>query len=578
MLDGCCLVVSPLIALMQDQVKRLKDLNISAASIHSGMHHSEVKRHLENAVENGYKLLYVSPERIQHPLFREYLAGINISFFAVDEAHCISQWGHDFRPDYLKLQTLRTLFPEKSFLALTATATDEVQQDIIKQLQLRNPAYFRQSFKKPDLHYSVGHNDFKIQAVSHNLQNNESALVYCRSRKQTELLAKELINQNLNAAFYHAGLQKQQRMQTQESWMRNETKIIVATTAFGMGIDKSDVRKVVHYDAPENMEAYYQEAGRAGRDHKKAHALLFWNKQDIERLQQSGAIKFPETSYLRKIYQSVCEYLQIAIGSEPDRYFDFDLVDFCKKFAYAVPPALSAIKLLEQEGLWTITDAVYKPASFQFVTEREALDALIESDSKLGTVCLSLLRSYTAVFHYPAIISIQELAKTNRLTIEETEAILLHLHRINAADYKKATDKPQLYFHHYRVDSAHLLIDQQRIEKLRKQHQARTAYMIAFLHNETLCREKMILEYFGEKAENACGHCDICERKKTFRKSEKELRKELLGFLAQNEATIISIQAFFRHQSDDAVCILRQLMDENKVIRKGDLYTIAAKR
>lgn len=573
--EGCCIVISPLIALMQDQVNRMQSLNISAACIHAGMRFHEVKRHLENAREGAYKLLYVSPERLQSSLFNEYVSDMPINLFAVDEAHCISQWGHDFRPDYLKIASLKNVFAHVPFLALTATATQEVQNDIIHQLQLAKPVIFQQSFKRTNIFYEIKHSDNKIQDTINTVSSKMSSIIYCRSRKQTELVAQNLSHKNLNAVYYHAGMDKKRREETQEKWMKNEAETMVATTAFGMGIDKPDVRRIVHYDTPEHLEAYYQEAGRAGRDHQPANALLLWDKKDIDRLKESTSIKFPDEIFLRKTYQAVCDYLQIASGTEPNDYFDFDPVDFCAKFSLSVLPALSALKLLEQEGLWTLSDAFYKPPTVQFISERNVLDDIAQTNSTLGLVCVNMLRMYSSIFHFPVAIRVLDIAKRCKMSVKETELALQHLHQMNILDYHPATDRPLLYFHHYRVDSQHLYINLQRIHQLREAHRRRTETMIAFLQNETICRERFLLSYFDENTTDNCGHCDVCAKKQSTPIPEHELRKILLLHFSKKEDSLASIlNEFPHHLKDEIIHTLRLLLDEEKIVRNGNLYKI----
>ncbi|MBS1687386.1 MAG: ATP-dependent DNA helicase RecQ, partial [Bacteroidetes bacterium] len=349
--DGFGLVISPLVSLMQDQVARLKSLDIQAEYIHAGMHYNDVQRTLQNTLHGPIKLLYVSPERLQTELFNEYLPEFDLNLIAVDEAHCISQWGHDFRPDYLKIAELRKVFPGVPVLALSASATKEVQEDIAIQLQLKQAAVYKASLERPNIFYDIKYSENKNADTQQAIQANQSAIIYCRSRRQTELLAKSLNDKGAKANAYHAGMPKDQRESMQEQWMQNSIPIMVATTAFGMGIDKADVQLVLHYDAPEHLEAYYQEAGRAGRNGEQSRALALYNSKDIKRLQESTALRFPPESYLRQVYQAVVEYLQIAIGTEPNQYFDFDLADFCRKFELEAVPAANALKLLEQEGL-----------------------------------------------------------------------------------------------------------------------------------------------------------------------------------------------------------------------------------
>ncbi|MGN6568979.1 MAG: RecQ family ATP-dependent DNA helicase [Flavipsychrobacter sp.] len=535
MKDGFCLVISPLVSLMQDQVTRLKSHGITAAYIHAGMHYNEVNQTLQNMLHGPVKLLYVSPERLQTELFREYLPEFNLNLIAVDEAHCISQWGHDFRPDYLKIASLKQVFPDVSILALTASATKEVQEDIVLQLQMKQPNIFHASFERPNIFYDIKYSEHKNADTYDAVQAVGSAIVYCRSRRQTELLGRHLYDKGVRTAAYHAGIAKDKRQSIQESWMRDENPIIVATTAFGMGIDKANVDLVVHYDAPEHLEAYYQEAGRAGRSGDNAHALALYNSKDIKKLEESTALRFPPESYLRQVYQAVVEYLQIPIGTQPDQYFDFDLADFCKKFKLEALPATNALKLLEQEGLWTMTDAVYHPATIQFTTDRHELDNLQRLYPDLGYVTTGLLRLYGTIFQFPTAIRLSAVARHLRLDKDLLEKLLLQLDKMEILKYNRPKDGPQLYFHHLRVDSKHLHLNRERIQILRKRHEARTNAMIAFLENTKVCREKMLLHYFGEERKQDCGHCDVCRNNNAVKLSNKELKAEILEKLKNGD-------------------------------------------
>lgn len=574
---GCTLVISPLVALMQDQVNRLKELDISSAFIHGGMHYKAVENILENAINDAYQLLYISPERIQNKLFQEYVHSLNIDLIAIDEAHCISQWGHDFRPDYLKIVALRTLFPNAPVLALTATATEEVQQDIVQQLALKTPNIFKQSFKRDNIFYEVKNTENKISDTINAIrQHQESVIIYCRSRRQTEQLTKSLNEFDIKAIAYHAGMSKEKRDLAQKMWMQNEVKTIIATTAFGMGIDKPDVRLVLHYDAPEHLEAYYQEAGRAGRDRKKSFALALFNAGDIKRLHESVLIQFPPEKYLRQVYQSVCEYLQIPIGNAPEQYYPFELQDFCKKFQLQALQATHALKLLEREGLWSISDAVYHPATVQFITEKETLDHLATYNPNAAFVCTSLLRLYGSVFYYPTSIRINAIAKQAKMKQDEVQHHLSWLHQHGIIDYQQPKNGAHLYFNHQRVDSKHLLIDLQRIHRLREKHIIRTNVMIQFLHEQTNCRERMILNYFGENSNDDCGHCDNCFNKK-HSVDKSEIEQTLFQLLSSNKP--LSIDNIKQHFPDNAhqqlIAVIRKNMDQEKIFRNedGNFYT-----
>ncbi len=564
--EGVCLVISPLIALMQDQVQRLKKLNIPAESIHSGLHHIDVRRILDNTINSGYKLLYVSPERLQTDLFRDYLEDMELSLIAIDEAHCISQWGHDFRPSYLKIADIRPMFPDVPVLALTATATPDVQQDIAVQLQLTKPAVFRQSFARTNIHYGIRYSENKNGDTLSALTKS-SSIIYCRSRKQTEAVSRFLNQSGVAATAYHAGMMRPVREKAQELWMNNTAPAMVATTAFGMGIDKPDVRMVLHYDAPEHPEAYYQEAGRAGRDGKPSVALGLYNNTDIKRLQESITLQFPPEAYLRQVYQAVVEYLQVPIGNEPDQYFPFELVDFCQKFGLKPNEAIHALKLLEREGLWTLSEAVYSPATLLFTTDRSTLDDLSHTQPALAYLTIGLLRMYNTVFHFPTHVRETAIARQLKMDKEDVISELEQLHRMGVLEYKKPGDGPQLFFHHYRVDSRHLLINLKRIEVLRQRHIKRTEAMIAFLENQETCRERLLLTYFGETVLHDCGHCDNCAKKQSTPPDRQQLQKELLELIGISAPIRIDqvLAGYPAPLKDTVLALLRTLLDEHLI-------------
>lgn len=574
MREGFCLVISPLIALMQDQVGRLKALDIPAESIHSGMHYNDVKRILSNAVHGGYKLLYVSPERLQTELFRDHLDGFDISMIAVDEAHCISQWGHDFRPNYLKIAEIRNVLDGVPVLALTATATTDVQADIVKQLALDKVALFRQSFARNNIFYDIKYSENKNgDTVKHS--GKGCGIVYCRSRKQTEAVSKYLLQAGIGSTAYHAGMSKEKRDEAQEKWMSNAVPVIVATTAFGMGIDKPDVRSVLHYDAPEHPEAYYQEAGRAGRDGQPSVALGLYNSSDIKRLVDSVALQYPPEAYLRQVYQAVVEYLQVPIGAQPDRYYHFDVFDLCQKFSLQVNSAIYALKLLEQEGLWTISEAVYSPATVQFVTPRHVLDNIGDTYPELGYVIIGLLRMYGSVFQFPTHVRETAIAQQLKMQKEEIEQVLERLQKMEIIEYNKPGNGPQLFFHHYRVDSRYLTLDLKRIEILRKRHKVRTEAMIRFLENRTICREKMLLTYFGEELNKDCGHCDVCRDRQPHKINYKELRKELTDKIAVagNLRMEELVTAYPAAAKEQVVACMRAMLDDGILAIENGIIT-----
>lgn len=570
MMDGMCLVISPLIALMQDQVGRLHQLGIDAACIHSGLHHNEVVRMLADAVHGAYKLLYVSPERLRTELFKDHLPELDLSMLAVDEAHCISQWGHDFRPAYLGIGAVRDVHSRIPMLALTASATQEVRQDIVKQAGMRSPQEFRSSFARNNIFYEIAYSENKNTDVLREL-TGECAIVYCRSRRQTETFAGYVQHQGMNATVYHAGLSKEARDEAQEQWMNDSAPIMIATTAFGMGIDKPGVRQVAHYDAPEHPEAYYQEAGRAGRDGRPSRAFAVYNSSDIKRLEDSIALQYPPEAYLRQVYQSVADYLQIPITAQPDRYYPFDLHEFCQRFKLQATRAIYALKLLEREGLWTLTESVYSPATIRFTADRHTLDSLQHSHPQLGYMAVSLLRMYNGVFHHPVHIRELAIARQLRMQKEDVVKALERLAAMELLEYNKPGEGPQLFFHHYRVDSRHLHIDLKRIGDLRRQHEKRTRAMTGMLENRTECRERLLLQYFGEKPDADCGHCDVCRDKQGAKISDKELRAMLLNDIRQGETVTVNelVARYPQVLREQVLQTLRRMIDEGILAAAG---------
>jgi ATP-dependent DNA helicase RecQ len=568
--DGFCLVISPLIALMQDQVKRLKEQDIPAAFLHAGMHRTEVKQALDNMLYGPYKLLYISPERLQTDLFRDYLPEFNINLLAIDEAHCISQWGYDFRPSYLKIAEVREEFPDVPVLALTASATKEVQEDIVNKLGLRKPEILSRSFKRDNIYYEARYSENKNADTLDSIGEYGSSIIYCRSRKQTELVANQLDRAGVSATYYHAGMPKEKRSTSQDDWMNGSRKVIAATTAFGMGIDKPDVRLVLHYDPSDHPEGYYQEAGRAGRDGKPAKALLLYNQTDINRLRDSTAVQYPPEAYLRQVYQAVNEYLQIPIGNQPDRYFPFELADFCMKFKLDSYAASYALKLLSQEGLWTISEAVFHPASIHFITDRHTVDNIVTTYPKLGVMITTLLRMYNTIFNYPTNVSILSIAQRLRMDKTEVEATILQLDKMEVLEYYKPKEGPQLYFHHLRVDNQHLLLDLQRIHTLRQKHIARTEAMIAYMENGTVCREKLLLTYFGENDPGDCGHCDICSKNAKHTIDKKKLRSELLSSIGMGSNIKRVLNIYPDRAQQDVSVVIREMVEERLISWETD--------
>lgn len=575
LLDGLTLVVSPLIALMQDQVMELKGRGIRAAALYSGMRYHEVKQTLDNVLHDAYTFLYVSPERLQTQLFKDYLPGLRLSLIAVDEAHCISQWGHDFRPEYRSIGLLREEFPDVPVLALTATATPVVEADIISQLALRQVAVFRQSFERENIFFRVRYSENKPRDLLEALQSRPgSTIVYCRSRKQTEWLARHLNDMGLNAVAYHAGMNHEARTSAGAAWLSNEQQVIAATSAFGMGINKPDVRQVIHYDVPEQPEAFYQEAGRAGRDGQPASSLLLYNESDLRKLEASTALQYPPLSYLKEVYQSVAEYLQVPVGTAPDRYYDFEIRDFCEKFRLDPFAATYALRLLAREGLWTLSDAVFSPAAVQVTAERETIDDLQLRYPEAGYLLTVLLRLYQGILYHPVPVRLLAIAQQARTGKEIVHTGLLQLQAMGLVDYQQPKDGPQLYFHHERVESNHLLLDVQRIRMLREEHEKRIAAMTAYLRDGQHCRTRQLLAYFGEERREDCGHCDYCSSRNMA--PVKDIRRQLLQLMPESEAIAVPdiLRSFGEPIHQKVLEALRRLIDDGllRLLPDGTLH------
>lgn len=570
---GTCLVVSPLIALMEDQVAQLLERGIPTAAIHAGIKGPALKAVIDNIHQGAYKLLYCSPERLQSRQFEMLLPYLRLNLIAVDEAHCVSQWGHDFRPEYLEISFLKKRFPKIPMLALTASATPEVAADILEHLSLKGARTFRQSFARPNIFYDIRYSENKPGDTIVALQRlSGSSIIYCRSRRQTERLSRQLLDAGIAAVHYHAGMKPEARSVAQDAWMSGAASAMVATTAFGMGIDKSDVRLVLHYDVPEDLESWYQESGRAGRDGQAATAVTFYNASDLRQLSGSTKLQYPDTPFLRKVYQSVVEYLQLGIGTQPDRYFPFEITDFCKKFSLRTAVTMPALRLLAREGLWTLTESVFQPPTVQFLVERNVIEEVAARYPALGAICIALLRLYTGIFQYPVPVHIYAVAKKLRWKRADAERALNQLAGMGIIAWEPVAEGPQLFFHHYRVDSRHLILNTDRMAQLRDRHERRTGVMMRFLEDKNRCKGAAIVQYFGEAGNAACGHCNVC-RKTDHVALAMDLHAQICESLRSASGSVsigqLSSQ-FAQHSSTVVIAALRKMVEKGQVIWHPD--------
>ena len=568
--EGLCLVISPLIALMKDQVENLRKKNITAFAIYSGMSRKEVINTLKTATESNCKFLYVSPERLETNLFKEFLPAIDINLVAVDEAHCISQWGYDFRPPYLRIAALRDELAGIPVLALTASATPEVQADICDKLGFKEKKIFRQSFARPNLSYSVFKVDSKINKIVEILTKVPgSGIVYCKSRKRTKEISELLRLQNISSDFYHAGLSADERTRKQEDWIKNKLRVIVCTNAFGMGIDKPDVRTVVHADVPDCLENYYQEAGRAGRDGKKSYAVLLYDDSDLTELNELPAIRFPSLETIREIYNNAANYLQIPSGSGDGEYFDFDITDFVKKFRSNSHAAVYSLKALEQDGWLSFNEQVFVPSTIYFTTNKNYLYQFENDHPESEPLIKTLLRTYDGIFDFPAIISETVIANLLKKDKEEIKKDLLQLQHYAIIQYSPQKDSPQLIFLKNRVKTEDLFINLSKYEERKKRYIARVDKIIRYTAETKECRSKITANYFGDMKIEDCGICDNCLRKKETALTQEEFKK-IHGRIIEimNKESISAKELLFQLtgvKKEKAWKVLDSLQAENKI-------------
>lgn len=577
--EGMCLVITPLIALMKDQVENLKSRDIKAIAIYSGMTRQEIIVALENCIFGNYKFLYISPERLDTEIFRVKLRSMNISMITVDESHCISQWGYDFRPAYLKIAEIRELLPDIPVLALTATATPEVVKDIQQRLHFKKENVFRMSFERKNLAYIVRNTDNKTGEILHILNRMPgSSIIYVRNRKRTKETTLFLQREGITADFYHAGLNNDVKDLRQKRWQSGECRVMVATNAFGMGIDKPDVRTVIHLDLPDSPEAYFQEAGRAGRDGEKAYAIILYANSDKAALKKRISDTFPEKDYIKQVYEQLNYYYQMAMGDGLGCMFDFNLEDFCRKYKHFPVPADSALKILTQAGYIEYTDEQDNASRLLFTIHREELYKLREMGEQADLLIQTILRSYTGVFTDYAYIHEDSLAMRTGLTRQQIYDLLIVLAKRRILDYIPHKKTPYIIYKRERVELRHLQISKTVYEERKERYESRIKAMLEYVTSETACRSRMLLHYFGEKNEHNCEQCDTCiNRKKNNGVTDSSynvLRRQILEMLSVQQRTPADLARLIEADKEEIAAVIRFLLDKGEIqMEDGMLQT-----
>ncbi len=510
--EGICIVITPLIALMKDQVHNLQKKGIKALAIHSGMSPYEIKVTLDNAVWGDYKFLYISPERLSSAFFKERLEKMDVNLVTVDEAHCISQWGYDFRPSYMNIISLRDVLPGVPFLALTATATLQVTKDIQEKLGFVVANVLKMSFQRENLSYLVRRRENKAGYLLDTLQKVKGAgIVYVRSRKGTREVADALKKNGIAADFYHAGLSTVVRSEKQDAWLTGKIRVIVATNAFGMGIDKPDVRFVIHMDPPDSLEAYFQEAGRAGRDGNKAAAVLLYSDADTTKLKKHVKVAFPEIPAIKKIYQALCNYFQIAVGFGKGQVFSFSLQEFSQAYKFQQRMVYNSLKILQREGYLDYTEEIDSPSRIFFPVSRDDLYKFQVANAQLDGFIKLVLRSYSGLFSGYVPVDEELLARRAGIDQETVYMYLKHLRKSGILDYVPRNRTPYIYFSRERIPPARMKISKANYDDRKKEFLNRIRAVIHYATSETTCRSRLLLDYFGETGSPDCGTCDVCQ-------------------------------------------------------------------
>ena len=565
--EGLCIIITPLIALMKDQVDRLKRLGIPAVAIHSGLSFKQIDIALDNCVYGDVKFLYVAPERLATEAFRLRVQRMNVSLLAVDEAHCISQWGYDFRPSYLRIAEIRKLIPDTPVLALTASATDLVAKDIMSHLGFEKPNIIRSSFARPNLSYAVRHTDDKNEQLLRIINNVQgSGIVYMRSREGCEQLCELLRNQGISASYYHAGLPHAERAMRQEEWTSGRTRIMVATNAFGMGIDKADVRVVVHYTMSDSLESYYQEAGRAGRDGKRSYAVLLVASDDKSKITKRFEQEFPSLETIKSVYEKVCDFVQMAVGDGLYASMPLNLHEFCRREKIYIGTVMAVMDLLEQNGYMTLTEEMENPAKVMFCVSRDDLYKIRVDRIDLDHIIRTILRLYNGIFTEFRAIDERQIAAISGYTEEKVKELLKRMWQMRIIRYIPANSSPMLFFNEERLPTNDLYIAPETYHHRKELMQERFENMVSYSMQQTECRSVVIQRYFGDQEATPCGVCDIClEQRRRRKSSQTSIADTIIHLLGKEPLTTREICREIKAEPELIASVIEQMQREGKI-------------
>ncbi|MBX9887446.1 MAG: RecQ family ATP-dependent DNA helicase [Flavobacteriaceae bacterium] len=576
MKDGICLVISPLVALMKDQVANLQKRNIKAIALTGGIRSEEMIDLLDNCQFGNYKFLYLSPERLQSDWILERIKNLPINLITIDEAHCVSQWGHDFRPAYLKISHLKSHFPKIPFLALTATATSRVKEDVISQLGLERPHLFQKSFARKNIAYMVFEVEDKLHRVEQILRKNpQSSIIYVRNRKSCIEISSQLQNLGFKATYYHGGLSTKVKEKNMQLWMQDQEQVIVATNAFGMGIDKATVKTVIHLQLPDNIENYYQEAGRAGRNEEKAFAVLLHSPSDSIQAENQFLNILPDTKFLKEMYIKLCNHFRIAYGEGIDEQFYLNTNNFCSKYNFPVLKTYNALQFLDRQGIITLSQEFSEKLNLQFLIPSKEVIRYSSLNPTAAEIILVIMRTYPGIYEMPTAFNISLVAKKSNQTEDQVNDVLLKLKEKNIVDYHSKNNDTKIIFNEIREDDRTI----NRVAKyLENQNQLKAAQLksvLSYVSDKTHCKSKIILDYFGEKATEDCGICSYCISSKKKKLKKPTINLDILNILAKEDLTSREIQNKINHKQDDILFAIQELLENESIsVKTNNKYTV----